>query len=203
MPLSEKDVFAAINARRSVRRYNGRTIDADTVASLLEAAVRAPTAMHEEPWGFVIVQDKKLLNRLADKAKVDFIANVLHNHSKDSARIAETFSSPDFHIFYHTTTLIIICAKHDGNFVAADCWLSAENLMLAACSMGLGTCVIGSAIDTLNLPEVKAQLGISDNYTVVVPLIVGYPSGDTPLSARNKPTVLQWLKDPDEAAAGG
>lgn len=195
--VSEKEVFAAINSRRSVRRYNGRIVDENTVNSLLQAAVRAPTAMHEEPWGFVVIQDKKLLNKLADKAKLNFIENVLKNYNKDSARIAETFSSPDFHIFYHATTLILICAKHDGNFVVADCWLSAENIMLAACSMGLGTCVIGSSIDTFNMAEVKAQVGIPEEYTAVVPIIVGYPSVETPLSPRNQPTVLEWLKDKD------
>lgn len=193
--VSETEVFAAINARRSVRSYTKQEVDAETIESLLHAAIRAPTAMHQEPWGFVVVQDKKLLKKLGDKATVHFIQHVLEHYSSESARVAETFSRPDFNIFYGASTLLIICARHDGSFVTADCWLSAENLMLAACSMGLGTCVIGSSIDTLNLPEMKAQLAIPEDYTVVVPLIVGYPSGETPQSSRNEPIVLQWLKD--------
>lgn len=45
--------------------------------------------------------------------------------------------------------------------MVADCWLAAENLMLSACALGLGTCCIGSAIPALNSPEAKSELGIS------------------------------------------
>jgi nitroreductase len=197
-PISEKEVLEAINARRSVRSYSRQTVSAAAIDGLLQAAVRAPTAMHQEPWGFVVIQDKKLLQNLGAKAKLNFIQHVLQNYSKESAQIAETFSRPDFNIFYGASTLIIVCAKDNGHFVTADCWLAAENMMLAAYAMGLGTCVIGSSVDTLNMAEVKAEVGIPEGYTAIVPLIVGYPSGETPVSSRNKPSVLAWLKDEGE-----
>jgi nitroreductase len=57
-------VMDAIYHRRAVRDYNPRTIDQTVIRTLLDAAVRAPTAMHEEPWAFAVIQDKTLLNRL-------------------------------------------------------------------------------------------------------------------------------------------
>jgi nitroreductase len=54
----------------------------------------------------------------------------------------------------------VICGKPIGPFVAADCWLAAENLMLAATAHGLATCPIGFALAALGDREVKAELGI-------------------------------------------
>ena len=56
-----KTVFQAILARRSVRSYKPNNPGPNIIKTLLEAAVRAPTAMHEEPWAFVVIQDEKLL----------------------------------------------------------------------------------------------------------------------------------------------
>lgn len=62
----------------------------------------------------------------------------------------------------------------------ADCWLAAENLLLAAYAQGLGTCVIGFAVSALNTPEWKAELKIPAEMTAVAPMIVGVPAGVTP-----------------------
>jgi nitroreductase len=104
----------------------------------------------------------------------------------------DVFASQEFNIFYDAGTLVVICAKPMGPFVAADCWLAAENLMLAACAMGLGTCVIGSAVPALNTPAVKAELGIPAEYSAVAPIIVGGPSGETRPTARREPEILAW-----------
>ncbi len=56
--------------------------------------------------------------------------------------------------------LFVICTDKTGPFVAADFWLAAENLVLTACSMGLGTCVTGSAVAAFNASAMKAELAI-------------------------------------------
>ena len=66
-----------------------------------------------------------------------------HPAAGSTARAAALFSHPDFNISHDAGTLIAICAP-SATFSTADCWLAAENLMLAACAMGLGTCCIGS-----------------------------------------------------------
>jgi nitroreductase len=80
-----------------------------------------------------------------------------------------------------------------GTFVTADCWLAAENLMLAACAMGLGTCCIGFAVPVLNAPDVKRELGIPADVTAVAPIIVGVPRDATPPVPRKGPDVLRWV----------
>jgi nitroreductase len=196
-PLSALD---AIFMRRSVRAYEKRRLDESTIRSLLDAAVEAPTAMHMEPWAFVVVQDDAVLRRLSESAKASFAKEVLHRdlHARSagaaSGGFAARLADPEFSIFYDAGTLIVICAKPLGPFVVADCWLAAENLMLAACALGLGTCCIGAAVLALNTPEIKSELHIPADVTAVVPIVVGAPAGSAPEVARRDPDVLYWMK---------
>jgi len=186
------NVFETILARRSVRSYRDEDLDRSIIHTLLEAAVRAPTALHEEPWAFVIVQDRQLLYRLSERAKPLFAEEVRHAGVARASYAFEAFASPDFNLFYDAGTLIVICAKSIGPLVSADCWLAAENMMLTACAMGLGTCVIGSALSALSIPEIKTEVGIPAEYSAVAPIIVGHPSGETPATSRREPRVLAW-----------
>ena len=100
--------------------------------------------------------------------------------------------TPNFNAFYHAETLIVICGKPLGSFVDADCWLAAENLMPAACALGLGTCPIGLAVTALNTPEWKKELGIPAEVTAIVPIIVGIPSSEMSAVPRKQPEILAW-----------
>jgi nitroreductase len=178
--------------RRSVRNHTPWTIEQTVIRTLLDAAVHAPTAMHEEPWSFAVIQDKKLLDRLSESAK-----KLLHNEAQgsDSHQAKHTLhvvDKPDFHVFYNAGTLIVIYSKIQGPFVVADCWLAAENLLLAACAQGLGTCVIGFAVSALNTPEWKAELKIPAEMMAIAPIIVGVPAGETPPVPRKPPEILTW-----------
>jgi len=187
-----KNIFEAILARRTVRSYTPDIPGRKIIQTLLEAAVRAPTAMNEEPWAFVVVQNRQILKHVSDRAKPIFIEEVRHRNAHGVRHSFEHFAKPDFDIFHGANTLIIICAKPVGPFVVADCWLAAENLMLAACDMGLGSCVIGAAVSVLNIRMVKTELGIPDEYTVIAPMVVGVPEEETPPTSRKEPRILSW-----------
>lgn len=180
----------AINQRSSIRSFCDRDISKETIRELLAAAVRAPTAMHQEPWAFAVIQDRQLLKTLSDLAKPLFVAEMHHAHFDDKA--LRYFENPDFNVFYNAGTLILVCGKTSNPMALADCWLAAENLMLAACSMGLGSCVIGSASDALNTQQVKAQLGIPEYMQVVAPIIVGIPETENKPTPRKEPHILCW-----------
>ena len=186
------DMITAIQGRRSVRSYAPEKLDEKTIRHLLEAAVLAPTAIHEEPWAFVVLQDRNILKRISDRAEASFSEEARRLYHERGRRHPDRFSNEDFSIFYDAGTLIVICGKTPGKFVGADCWLAAENLMLAAHSMGLGTCVIGSAVQPLNAPDIKAELGIAEEMTVHVPVIVGVPLEIPPPTSRKPPEILFW-----------
>ncbi len=187
-------VLDAIYGRHSVRSYLSKPVDEETVRGLLKAAVRAPTAIHEEPWAFVVVQDAALLERLSDLAKRVFVEEMRHRKSRGTTNSFEHLVRPGFNIFHGASTLIVICAKPVGPFITADCWLAAENLMLAAYAAGLGSCVIGSAAAVLNIRKVKAELGIPDDYTAIAPIVIGTSAGESVPSARSEPHILSWKK---------
>ncbi len=195
-PLSALD---AIFTRRSVRAYTDQKLDEATIRALLDAAVGAPTAMHAEPCAFVVVQDEATLKRISDLAKGSWAKEAAHyrdlHPGADAAMttaFVEQFASPEFSIFYDASTLVVICARPVGTFAVADCWLAAENLMLAACALGLGTCCIGSALPALNSPETKSELGIPPDIEAVVPVVVGVPSGPAIDVGRKDPQILHW-----------
>ena len=191
-PDGQMSVMDAILERRSVRSYSPERLGQVTIRTLLDAAVWAPTAVHEEPWAFVIAQDMAALKSLSDRAKTIFAADARRTHPKQAGHLLEILDRPDFNIFYNAGTLIIICGRPKGPFVVADCWLAAENLMLAARSIGLGSCVIGFAVPALNTPEIKAELRIPPECTAIAPIIVGVPSGETPRTTRKEPDILAW-----------
>jgi nitroreductase len=187
----------AIQLRHAVRSYRPDAIDERRVRALLDAATHAPTAMHQEPWQFVVVQNRALLKRLSDRAKLLAGAQASHhtlvNRPGGAGGVASPLSDPDFNIFYDAGVLVVICAKPANDFVTADCWLAAENLMLAACADGLGTCCIGFAVPVLNSPEAKAELGIPADVHAFAPIIVGVPRGDVGPVPRKPPVILNWI----------
>ena len=191
-PDGQMSVMDAILERRSVRSYSPERLEQATIRTLLEAAMWAPTAVHEEPWAFVIVRDMAALKSLSDRAKTIFAADARRTHADQASHLLEILAKPDFNIFYNAGTLIILCGRAKGPFVVADCWLAAQNLMLAACSMGLGSCVIGFAVPALNTAALKAELGIPAECTAIAPIIVGVPSGETPRTTRKEPDILAW-----------
>lgn len=195
-PISALD---AIFHRRATRAFTPARIDEATVHELLRAAVHAPTAMHLEPWAFVVIQDPALLKRLSDRAKALMAGPPAGGHHElartaNAPHLPAILTDPAFNIFYDASTLIVICGKPMGPFVTADCWLAAENLMLAATALGLATCPIGFAITMLGDPEVKAELGIPSEITPIAPIIVGVAAATPPAPTRREPQIVSWKK---------
>jgi nitroreductase len=193
------DILQAIYERRAVRAYTAQRPDDGIIQTLLDAAVQAPTAMHSEPWVFVVIQDQALLKRLSDRAKAILLKEMrsgceLTTDPAVKKRLERMLGDPSFNIFYDAGTLIVICRKHLGPYAEADCWLAAENLMLAACARHLGTCCIGFAIAVLNGPDVKRELKVPDDITAVAPIIVGFPRGTIERVSRQPPQVLSWIR---------
>jgi nitroreductase len=182
------EVSQAIHQRRSVRNYSDRTVDETTIRALLEAATLAPSAINEQPWAFAVVQDKRLLKTYSDRAKKLAASHLTSTH----ADLQKLLRDPAFNIFYNASTLIVICAKPVGQHPDWDCCLAAENLMLAAAGRELGTCTIGFAWPLLEQADVKEQLNIAPELRPVLPIVVGYPVGDTTAVLRRPPQILCW-----------
>lgn len=198
MPLAQ-----ALAGRRSVRNFRPDGLTRGQVRSLLLAAVQAPTAMHQESWAFVVVQDRKVLDRISNRAKPLFVEALkrLHVDGHGQKHAPDVFADPDFSIFYNAGTLIVVCGPREAPFITADCWLAAANIVLAAYAAGLGSCVIGSAVPALEMDDIRSQLGIPATHVAVAPIIVGVPAGPCETSARAEPRILHWCHDGDPEPA--
>jgi nitroreductase len=186
------NVTEAIFARRAVRAYAPRKVEEGTLRTLLHAAIQAPSAMNRQPWLFSIVQDVARLKRYSDEAKRLLLAGLAADPK--TRHYEDMLSTPAFNIFYDASTLIVIGAGERGTYTDADCWLAAENLMLAACDAGLGSCPIGFAIPVLNTLEVKSELGLPAEGVAVAPILVGYPATEPPPIPRSDPKIVSWRR---------
>ncbi|MFA5902178.1 MAG: nitroreductase [Hyphomicrobium sp.] len=183
------DIEQAIAGRRSMRDYAEAAVDEAVIHRLVGKAVLAPSAMNEQPWTFTVVRNQALLGEISRKAKAHMLA--LLAGSTQSEHFA-ALRDENFHIFYHAPVLIIISGASQGSWIAEDCALAAQNLMLAAYGMGLGTCWIGFAQSYLNTEEGKGSLGIPDSWTPVAPIIVGHPVKPAPAMPRRAP-IVRWV----------
>jgi nitroreductase len=141
------EVFEAISARRSVRSYEARALPDEIVVKLLESARLAPSAMNFQPWRFIVVRSQE---------KRDVIAR---------GGMFARFAS-------QAPLAIVACGDSRSRFHIHDTCIALEHIVLAATSLGLGTCWIGSFDEA----ELRRELSIPKRFRVVAILTVGYPA---------------------------
>ena len=184
------DINEVIAGRRSVREYTTQAVNERTVHHLIDAAVQAPSAINEQPWMFTVVRDQSLLDRISDGAKTHILATRVGEPHFDRMRLR--LIDPNFQIFYHAPVLILISGVTQRNWIVEDCALAAENLMLAAYAVGLGSCWIGFAQDFLNTAAGKHLVDLPAACVPVAPIIVGHPRA-APAGVPRNPPVVRWI----------
>lgn len=189
MQLMSVDLTQAIRERRAIRQFTSAPVSDKDIERLIDAAIQAPSSMGLEPWVFVVIDGVEKLKQCSDSAKHHFTPRALGEPA--SARVRAMLSDPSFNIFHGAPALIVVCATNDDPQSAEDCCLAAQNLMLAAYGMGLGTCPIGFSRPWLRLAETKKELGIPDRYVPVFPVVVGHPAERPQSHGRRKPVVIR------------
>lgn len=185
------DLLDAIYTRRSIRKYSNSPVPPKVIETLINAAAQAPSASNSQPWAFLVIQNSEMLHDLSAKSKQGLLATM--DSEPKLARYKSLLLNKDFNIFYNAPALVVILAKPSGMHPNEDCCLAAQNLMLTAHDLGLGTCWIGFALAALTSPSVKKSLGVPDEYQVVAPIIVGYPESPGQSIAKNPPEIVNWL----------
>jgi nitroreductase len=188
------DIGEVIWGRRSTREYTSQTIEEPTIRRLIEAAIQAPNAVNDQPWTFSVVRNQALLDRISHDAKAHMTATMPADKiaRARAEHFRSTLSDPAFQIFYHAPVLILISGRAPDSWIVEDCALAAENLMLMAHSLGLGTCWIGFAQSYLNTPAGKQVLGLPESSVPVAPIILGHPRSPPAAVPRKQPDV-RWI----------
>lgn len=152
------DVFEAIKGRRSVRAYKDKDVSDEVVEKLIDAARWAPSAGNIQPWEFIVVRNPETKRKLAEAALGQYFIE-------------------------EAPVVIVVCANEVRSaqgygmrgkslYCLQDTAAAAQNLILAAYAMGLGTCWVGAFREE----EAKRVLKVPDGVRPVAIIPIGYPA---------------------------
>jgi len=186
-------VIEAIMKRRSVRAYQRKLVPRDVVKAIIDAGNEAPSAMNSQPWRFVVIEDsevkKKLLRAALPNARkiLDLVKESDPvRHEAITKRLNEL---PD-PVYYSAPVIVFVIGS--GRYAHHSCPLACENMMLAAHSMGLGSCWVGFGSMVTDDAEVKRVLDLRDDETLFGPILLGYAEQSPERPPKREP-VVKWV----------
>lgn len=157
--------------RRSIRRYTGETIPDESIRELLRAAMYAPSAVNRQPWHFIVITDREIFRRIAEiHPYSSFIVNASHG--------------------------ILVCGdenlQHDDNYYLPDCGAATENILLAAYSMGIGSCWIGIYPRMQRVASFSELFNLPGHVKPFSLISLGYPAEEKALPDRFRPDRIRY-----------
>lgn len=187
-------VFANIYARRAIREYRPDDIPDETIRELIMAGVYAPSALNEQPWRFVVIKNQGLIKKCSDRAKKLWLDSDRGPVNEDTRELLTLASDPGFNIFYNAPVLVLIFSRPGTDSPEPACAMAAENMMLAAHSLEIGSCWIGMASTLGSDQELLKEIGVPADHRLISQLIFGYPARwDIETPVRNKDVILNWI----------
>ncbi len=152
------DAMEAILTRRSIRKYTKQPVSDEVLKELLEAAMYAPSAGNRQPWCFVVINDRKIMNEIP---KYHPYAQML----KEAA------------------VAILVCCDinlENKGFGIEDCSAATQNILLVAHANGLGAVWIGIYPVEPLVMATKKLLNLPENIKPVSIISIGYPAEQKP-----------------------
>ena len=149
------DLFSALFNRRSIRKYTGQAIPSGTVEKLLKSAMYAPSAMNNQAWQFIVVNQRKKLDKV--------LKVISHAEMLKSAQAA-----------------VLICGdlnlEKNVDYIQQNCSAATQNVMLSAHGLGLGSCWIG-VYPVKEIISGLQELFKLPEYVIPISLVsLGYPA---------------------------
>ncbi|MCD6512806.1 MAG: nitroreductase family protein [Thermoplasmata archaeon] len=206
----ENAVMECIKTRRSIRRYKGDEIPPDIIERIIDAGRYAPSAENRQPWRFIVVTDRQFISELSDviKRNIDYILRRKRKFRKKYKELEEEDtlfflnavrnSSRDI-IFYNAPAVIFVLTQPKA-FNLESCAAAAQNMMLAAWSMGIGSCWIGFAKFLELDKEYMEKLGVPEGYEIAACISFGYPVKVPRKALPRKPNagIIKWIGERED-----
>jgi nitroreductase len=207
--------------RRSVRQYKKKQVPEFMVRRILEAGRFAPSAGNYQPWKFIVLRDPEVINGITETviASCRAISKMIDYRRKGRAwlrpliKFFTMFRYNDLHpmpfsaitqvadgklgLWHDAPTVIIILKDVRGvSTPDLDCGIAGQNMVLAAHSMGLGTCWVGFAKLALEKSmKWKKRLGISYPYKFASSLAIGWPRGNPDGMIPRQTHAVDWYEN--------
>ena len=172
-PDSEQNPEGSINptienimSRRSIRQYKPQAVGRDTMQTIVECGINAPNGMNKQSWAIRVVDNPEYINGITEIFK-----------KKNQERVA---SDPNFkNMFRNAPTVVFIANDPSYEMSQIDCGLLGENMILAAQSMGIGSCCLGSPTRFMTSEPEAAEyikrLDLPEGYNLLYCIAFGYP----------------------------
>lgn len=163
------NLLEIIIKRRSIRKYKAQKVEKEKIETILRAAMYAPSAVNKQPWNFILVDDRKVLDEIMD----------IHPH----AGMLKTASHA-----------ILVCGdekrQHDQGYWVADCGAATENLLLAARGVDLGACWIGVYPREQRMKAISKLFGLPSHVQPFALISLGYPDEEKEVPDRYDPSKI-------------
>ena len=186
------DVLNAIHGRRTVRDFKLDQITDEELETILEAGHVAASAWNRQPWHFTVVQKKSLLDRIAEAAR-EALPRVFPEQVEEMPWLI----APGFHYFYNAPTVIIVSGQMQNDNVKGDCSIAITNMVYAAISIGVQTCIVSTAnaaFESEEAPGLISDLEIPSEYSPLYAIAMGYTSKPLPTAAPRKDDYVNYVR---------
>jgi nitroreductase len=186
-------VLEAISKRRSVRSYESKPVPRDIVDILIKAANEAPSGMNSQPWRFVVIEDKEFKKKLV-KAAIPNAKKYLEPYKETNperyALIMKRYEELNDPVYYSAPVIIFVIGK--GRQADNSCPLACQNMMLAAYSLGIGSCWVALGSHITDNAEIAQALELQADEKIFGPILIGYPK-EYPKAPKKKGPVVKWI----------
>jgi len=157
------DALEAIFTRRSIRQYNNKEIESDKRHLLLKAAMQAPSARNFQPWQFIVIDERQILDQI-----------------------------PKFHpystMLHQAPLAIAVCGdqriEENIGYLALNCAAATQNILIAAHAIGLGAVWLGIYPRTKRITNLRNLLKLPAHVIPISLIAVGYPAEEQPIMDR-------------------
>ena len=180
-------VIEAINKRRSIRAYEPKPIPRDVINTIIEAGNQAPSQgrmvkgeIHFQPWRFVVVEDPAFKQKLVQttlpiwKKFLESMKETQPGVYEKAMTYYKAMDKPKDMVYYSAPVILFVIGPASN---AVSCALACENIMLAATSLGLGSCYVGFGMMVKGNADVVQTLELTDDERIYGPILLGYPKG--------------------------
>ncbi|MEG0309317.1 MAG: nitroreductase [Eubacterium sp.] len=170
--------------RRSIRKFKPEPVKKGELATILEAALQAPTGRNAQSCDVIMVLDRDLIKEMEE----GFVAFAQKNGSLYNIK-------KGFSVDYHAPDFAFIVGDKANKWRHVDGGIIVENMAIAAESMGIGTCIIGMILDYMTSPEgevIMKKIGAPEGYEFIIGLAIGYKD-EMPVAKQRDGSKVRFL----------
>ena len=213
-------VIENIKKRQSVRLFEQKPIPKDIINTIIESGNLAPSTgdtkeveeggkkrkiVNYQPWRFVVVEDpefKQKLFQTIEPLRSNFyesLKETMPEMYEQAMKLYEVMEEPKDLVFYSAPVIIYIIGPARNSI---GCAMVCENIMLAAVSLGLGSCYVGFGAMVKGNADVVQTLELQDGERIYGPIVLGYPKVDpsesqvstlAELRQKKKEPIIKWI----------